>query len=407
MPLTPTLSSKTLAPPVYHTNKPTSDTDIVETVCFDTPNIPSPRRAFFSADFPLTKSLIFCGTNPTGEEFLKLFDQFRNIEDLEFSICTYFDDSVLHSIVQRFSHSLKTINCSSSDGITDVGVIELIEACANLQSLHLEQCPKVTVAVIRTLSSHRPQIQKLYLPQCNIESADSRLFENFTNLRKVNLMGCSKLNPEALALLISQNPHLTHLNLSGCEGIDDNMLGYIPESSELEVIDLSYIQSITDAGIVKLANSCRSLHTLSLSHCSQITGSSIPALLSLSPQILYLSHCQGIKDITWETTQSLKALSLEGCSITDQTSQEIARCCTNLEVLHLSNTRITAASLISLKNLPDLQTLYLSGYVDITYIQLIDILDNWPQIKCISYRNPNDPVDINLLSNRYPNINFE
>lgn len=85
---------------------------------------------------------------------------------------------------------------------------------------------------------------------------DEKFFEflkGFANLTRLNLSGCSdKIKDEYLKRLVLSHPKIADLNLSGCDQITNKGIQYLPLLYDLEKLNLSYLDKVTDASLVAM-----------------------------------------------------------------------------------------------------------------------------------------------------------
>jgi len=101
---------------------------------------------------------------------------------------------ILTSMMQSGTRGLKTISLAECRNITDVG-IQALQKCVCLQKLCLLGCPNIKDEGAISLCLQLPYLEDLDLGSTNITNVTINEIVNIClNLRKVNLIGCKKLN---------------------------------------------------------------------------------------------------------------------------------------------------------------------------------------------------------------------
>jgi hypothetical protein len=145
-----------------------------------------------------------------------------------------------------------------------------------------------------------PDVQTISLASCSKFNPDEEEYFSAERLAFIDFSGCSKINEDGLGFFFDsiEPSNILHLNLSGCSSqIDDDILAPIcDELSNLESLNLSGLKKLTEFGFGCIAWSCReTLKSLSVRGC---TGIDFTKLLSVEGSkilnmSLTLSNSQG------------------------------------------------------------------------------------------------------------------
>jgi len=193
------------------------------------------------------------------------------------------------------------------------GLVEVMQQCPNLTTLSLAWC--------RHLEDEDLQAITLCCP--NQETNQSW---KMSQLRHLDLSNCPGVTDAGLAIIGQNCPNLQGLNLNGCSHITDNgtqvltyNIGGSPNFKQLQTLSLSGTK-ITDQSIGYIIRFCRDVQSLNLSHCESVTDKGI---VSIARSIL---------------RDHLHTLNLHGCNqLTDVAITEIAQNCTALQTLVWTN----------------------------------------------------------------------
>ena len=146
------------------------------------------------------------------------------------------------------------------------------------------------------------------------------------NLTHLEISYYHPLSDKKINNIVRLFPNIIHLDFGKSIGYSNKVLNRIAESyPNLKYLNLGkdkYVSShagiITDKGLFALANACRKLEYLNISHRIEITRTSISSIIRSCPRLqeLILSFC-GITDVIIGeiacSCLNLKYLDLEGC----------------------------------------------------------------------------------------------
>jgi hypothetical protein len=141
------------------------------------------------------------------------------------------------------------------------------------------------------------------------------------NLQAVNLSWCEQITDSAVAELATSAPNLTSLQLASCTSLTDGAISEAARLPQLTSLDVSWCKSVTESGIRHLAR-FRCLKSLSLSGCNRVYWSNLsdfPQIVALLPHLTTLNLSSS--NITYESVKelanlpSLTDLRLSGCKL--------------------------------------------------------------------------------------------
>lgn len=276
----------------------------------------------------------------------------QKLKSLSITSCRGVTDTGLEA-VGKGCPNLKQFSLRKCAFLSDNGLVSFAKAAASLESLQLEECHRITqFGFFGTLLNCGTKLKALAVVNClGIKSLNLGLplLTPCKSLRSLSIRNCSGFGNASLALLGKLCPQLQHLDLSGLQGITD--AGFLPllesceaglvkvnlsgcvnltdkvvlllaemHGSTLEMLNLDGCQKISDASLVAISENCPLLGDLDLSKC-MITDCGIAALANgnqLSLQILSVSRCSLITDKSLpalgELGQTLVGLNLQHCN---------------------------------------------------------------------------------------------
>ncbi len=146
------------------------------------------------------------------------------------------------------------------------------------------------------------------------------------NLTHLEISYYHSLSDKKIKNIVHLFPNIIHLNFGKSTGYSDKVLNWIAESypnlKHLNWKKNKYVSNhagiIIDKGLLALVNVYRKLEYLNISHCIEITETSISSIIRSCPrfQELVLSFCEITDVIIREIACSclnLKYLDLKGC----------------------------------------------------------------------------------------------
>ena len=244
------------------------------------------------------------------------------------------------------------------------------------------------------------------------------------SLLHLNLNACQALSHEALADALSRLPHLKALQLYWNLNVGDATLAALAAGRrpDLEKLNISGCNRVTDVGLLAVVASCPNLRDLDLTRLRQVTDDALSGAILALPRLerVNLYACPQLSDrsyVFFSALQKLNFLDLCGAeNLSDGGLQAIAEC-KHLEYLNLSwcvkvtdegvvplargcqfltllsvhgNLKITRLSLAALaKNCRILQTLDLQGCAAIPAEERSDakLKDTFPSLTCTQYHS--------------------
>ncbi|KAF5456732.1 hypothetical protein F2P56_026179 [Juglans regia] len=261
---------------------------------------------------------------------------------------------------------LKSFSVTSCRGVTDTGLEAVGKGCPNLKQLSLRKCAFLSNGGLVSFAKAAGSLESLQLEECHMITQVG-LFGALLNcgaklkaLAMVNCLGMKDLNVGLH--LPSPCNSLRSLSIRHCPGFGNAsvaMLGKL--CPQLQHLDLSGLQGITDAGFLPLLESCEAgLVKVNLSGCVNLTDKVVSSLAELhgwTLEMLNLDGCRKISDASLvaiaDNCSLLSDLDVSKCAVTDCGIAALAQANQfNLQILS-----VLGCSLVTDKSLPALEKL--------------------------------------------------
>ena len=235
---------------------------------------------------PNLKELDLSCTNITREHLDSLDIDFSELKKLDLMGCKKLTDKGLKLILSK-CHNLKELNLTWTN-ITGEHLDSLGIDCPILEKLELSYCIKITDKVLKLILSKCHNLKELALRGIDItgEHLDS-LDIDFSELKKLDLMGCKKLTDKGLKLILSKCHNLKELNLTWTNITGEHLDSLGIDCPILEKLNLSCCKTLTVKDLKSILSKCPNLKELDLS-CSNITGEDLVSLKMDFPKIKVL-----------------------------------------------------------------------------------------------------------------------
>lgn len=133
--------------------------------------------------------------------------------------------------------NLETLTLSSCPNISIEGIAAIAQACPNLWSISLSSCGScVTAAMVEALIPLFPTLRYLDLSGCNIGRFALVKLTNCQQLSHLNLSGCSGIDDDSILAFCEGKfkPGVRYLNLNKCVKVTDLSLTWIVDGLKQE-----------------------------------------------------------------------------------------------------------------------------------------------------------------------------
>jgi hypothetical protein len=188
---------------------------------------------------------------------------------------------------------------------------------------------------------------------------------------------------------IASCEQLQSLDLSDCEGVTDAGVSELAACKHLQSLNLRLCRKVSDSGLKELAR-CPRLQSLDLQNCARVTDEGIKALTACQTlQELYLGGCAndvtevGLKELV--KFKQLKSLSLFHCTrITDAELQQLADCKELQELELVYSDKVTVTGLRQLAAATQLKSLRCVSCSQLTKARLVDLKKALPDLTVLT-----------------------
>lgn len=245
--------------------------------------------------------------------------------------------------------------------LSDSGLVSFAKAAGSLENLQLEECHRITQVGFFGALNCGAKLKALAMVNClGIKDLKVGLHlpSPCKSLRSLSIRNCPGFGNASLAVLGKMCPQLQHLDLSGLQGITD--AGFLPLLENFEAglvkVNLSGCVNLTDKVVLSLAELHGwTLEMLNLDGCWKISNASMVAIAENCPLLgdLDVSKCMitdcGIAALALADQLSLQILSVSGCSlITDKSLPALGKLGQNLLGLNLQHCNAISISTVDL-----------------------------------------------------------
>ena len=175
--------------------------------------------------------------------------------------------------------------------VDDTVVISVASKCAQLSSLNLGGCLKITDAAVVAVASSCTKLTRLDLHFCgNItDAAVVAVASKCPQLSSLDLMNCSEITDAAVVALALGCPHLTSLDLMNCISITNEAVVAVAFGCpQLSSLRLWNCHNISHEAVKAVASNCKQLTSLNLTNCHHITNTTrslVPRNVRLLPPL--------------------------------------------------------------------------------------------------------------------------
>ncbi|XP_023636379.1 F-box/LRR-repeat protein 3 isoform X2 [Capsella rubella] len=297
----------------------------------------------------------------------------QHLEELLLEGCFGVDDDSLKSL-RHDCKSLKKLNASSCQNLTQRGLTTLLSGAGCLQRLDIAHCSSVISLDFTSSLKKVSTLQSIRLDGCSVTSDGLKAIGTLCNsLKEVSLSKCVTVTDEGLSSLVMKLKDLRKLDITCCRKLSGVSITQIANSCPLLVsLKMESCSLVSREAFWLIGQKCRLLEELDLTD-NEIDDEGLKSISScLSLSSLKLGICLNITDkglsYVGMCCPNLRELDLyRSVGITDIGISSIAQGCIHLETINVSYCQdITDKSLVSLSKCSLLQIFESRGCPNIT-----------------------------------------
>ncbi|KEY64898.1 hypothetical protein S7711_03890 [Stachybotrys chartarum IBT 7711] len=224
------------------------------------------------------------------------------IERLTLTKCLGLTDQGLIALVEN-SASLLALDISEDKNITEKSIYAIAQHCRRLQGLNISECDNISNESMIALAQSCKYIKRLKLNGCSQLRDDAILAfaEQCPNILEIDLHQCNQIGNGPVSSLLRNGNCLRELRLANLDLIDDQAFLSLPANQtyeHLRILDLSSCFRLTDAAVSKIIDVAPRLRNLVLQKCRNLTDAAVQAIARLGKNLHYihLGHCGQITD---------------------------------------------------------------------------------------------------------------
>ncbi|KAF8006055.1 hypothetical protein BT93_K0370 [Corymbia citriodora subsp. variegata] len=316
---------------------------------------------------------------PISNKCLPSVMKLQYLEELVLEGCFGIDDEC-PVVLRDGCKSLKALDLSSCQNITQVGLSSITNGAGCLQHLTLAYGSPVTFALAASLK-RLSMLESIKLDGCLVTTSGLKALGNCClSLTGLSLSKCSGVTDEALSFLVTKHKQLKRLDITCCRKITDVSIAHITSSCPaLTSLKMESCTLVPKEAFVLIGQRCHALEELdltdnevddeglkSIARCSKLSNLKLGICLNITDE--------GLSHIGKSCSKLVELDLYRSAGITGLGILEVARGCPGLATVNVSYcSDITDASLMSLSKCRRLNTLEIRGCPLITSLGLAAI----------------------------------
>ncbi|KAL4640741.1 F-box/LRR-repeat protein 13-like [Arapaima gigas] len=278
-----------------------------------------------------------------GLQYLAVGKGCRKLLHLDLSGCTQVTADGLEGVAAGCS-CLQRVELNDVPTLSDRCVMALVSKCHSLHTVSLLGTPYLSSAAFEAISEGcKLRTIRVEGNSHITDTSWSSFCQKSPGLEDLHVADCLQLSDTTLRST-SFLKNLTSLNVAGCVRVSDEGLNHLldgPSGPKLQHLNLSRCIHVTDISLVKLAQRCLHLISLSLCYCEHLTDSGVEWLGGLSSLVSLDLAGTNIQDeglTALGSLSALKQLSVSQClRITDMGIEKFCKFVPGLESMDVSH----------------------------------------------------------------------
>ncbi|KAK0720259.1 hypothetical protein B0H67DRAFT_483629 [Lasiosphaeris hirsuta] len=330
----------------------------------------------------------------TDSGLIALIENNTHLLALDISLDVQITEASINAIADN-CRRLQGLNVSNCTRISNESMIKLAQSCKYLKRLKLNDCNQLNDEAVVAFAEHCPNILEIDLHQCRLVGNEpvTRLLSKGQSLRELRLAGCDLIDDSAFISLPSNKTyeHLRILDLTSCSELTDRAVEKIIDvAPRLRNLVLAKCRKITDAAVYAIARLGKNLHYVHLGHCGQITDDAVKRLVQACNRIRYidLGCCTLLTDDSvtkLATLPKLKRIGLVKCAnITDESVHALARANQRARPRRDADGNIIPGEHYTSSSHSSLERVHLSYCTNLTLQSILRLLNSCPRLTHLS-----------------------
>ncbi|CAG8453457.1 13316_t:CDS:1 [Acaulospora colombiana] len=238
-----------------------------------------------------------------------------NLRRINLNKCIHISDAALDSLsVHRCATSLLSVSLSGCRKITDAGLKMLSKSCQGLTSLNIAECCKITDRGVQMVAKGCPRLRQVRLSDCPrlTDQSIEALVINCPRLCWLDVARIGRITDSSVRLIASTcQENLEWLNLARPSPWEIAYSSALSNPTLLPAPIHAYRHGdnneVSDGSIALLARQCPNLQLLDLSYLNSITNNAIDAISNHSFSLVCLTII-GCRLITCDSLRFLAQL---------------------------------------------------------------------------------------------------
>lgn len=246
--------------------------------------------------------------------------------------------------IARHCTSLRELYLGKVGENREPHILELIQALPRLSKLDLSGNIYLTDIVLADISSKLPSLDYLNVSATKITDKGLRLVcENLVNLSSLSMAGCLGITNDSLSWIAKHCRSLKELNIGRCSITDQGIISLAEGVAILRSLNFDDLSLITDAALQHLLRLQDSLVEISLKYCSKITPDCKVWLLKNHPQLKIKvdpnTNSAFVKELvdTSASISATRATSLQNIELLIKSNQALSAATSNAEPSELQS----------------------------------------------------------------------
>ncbi|KAF8854910.1 SCF E3 ubiquitin ligase complex F-box protein-like protein grrA [Acephala macrosclerotiorum] len=292
----------------------------------------------------------------------------KRVERLTLTGCDGLSDGGLVGLLEG-NHHLLALDISGDTQITEASMYTLADNCKRLQGLNISNCTRISNQSMIAVAENCKYIKRLKLNDCDqLEDVAIMAFaNNCPNILEIDLHQCKSIGNGPVHALLSNGQTLRELRLANCELISDEAFLTLPPTKKYEhlrILDLTSCARLTDRAVERIIEVASRLRNLVFAKCRNLTDVAVNEISKLGKNLhyLHLGHCG---------------------HITDQAVIKLVQSCNRIRYIDLGCcVHLTDQSVTKLATLPKLRRIGLvkcSNITDASVYALAQASTRWPR----------------------------